>query len=178
MAAPTGGEIAALGARQLTHLATSPMVRVMSEDSMIETDVHYEEPRDIWLAARRGWRQRCPSCGEGAMYYKYLKVNDVCPNCGTELHHHRADDAPPYFVMIITAHIVVGGILAFEKYFSIDPWIQVAVWCPILVLLSLWLLPRVKGVLIAYQWALRMHGFGVKQFEGSDLPPTEPTPAE
>ena len=28
------------------------------------------------------------------------------------------------------------------------------------LLLSLWLLPKVKGALIAYQWALRMHGFG------------------
>jgi uncharacterized protein (DUF983 family) len=24
----------------------------------------------------------------------------------------------------------------------------------------LWLLPRVKGALVGYQWAMRMHGFG------------------
>ncbi len=33
------------------------------------------------------------------------------------------------------------------------------VWPAVAILLSLWLLPLVKGALIAYQWALRMHGF-------------------
>ena len=132
--------------------------------------------RDAWLASKRGWRQTCPSCGEGAMYKSYLKVNDACPACGTELHHHRADDAPPYFVMLITAHVIVGGILAMEKAYAPDMWVQLAISMPALVLLSLWLLPRVKGLLIGYQWALRMHGFGGRPFEGADLVPIEPKP--
>ena len=111
------------------------------------------------------------------MYGKYLKVNDACLPCGTELHHHRADDAPPYFVMTITAHVVVGGILLVERNFNVETWVQMAIWMPILVLLSLWLLPRVKGALIGYQWALRMHGFGPGAYEGADLPPVEPKPA-
>jgi uncharacterized protein (DUF983 family) len=132
------------------------------------------EKRNVWQALRRGWRCTCANCGEGALYGRYLKVNDACSACGTEFHHHRADDAPPYFVMTITAHVVVGGILVLEKNFSLDVWMQLAIWLPVLVLLSLWLLPRVKGALIAYQWALRMHGFGIVQIEGSDLPPAEP----
>ncbi len=119
-----------------------------------------DSPRDVWPAMKRGWRQRCPSCGTGRLYGKYLKVNDVCPECQTELFHQRADDAPPYFVMTITAHIVVGGILILEQLYSPPTWVQLAIWLPTLVLLSLWLLPRVKGMLIGYQWALRMHGFG------------------
>lgn len=133
--------------------------------------------RDTWLAMKRGWGQKCPCCGQGAMYGKYLKVNDVCSVCKTELHHHRADDAPPYFVMTITGHVIVGGILMTEKYLALDIWMQIAIWCPALVLLSLWLLPRVKGALIGYQWALRMHGFGLPLVEGADLPPSEPKPA-
>ena len=31
--------------------------------------------------------------GQGRMFHRYLKVNDACPQCGGELHHHRADDA-------------------------------------------------------------------------------------
>ncbi len=116
--------------------------------------------RDIWQAMRRGWRQKCPNCGTGRLYNKYLKVNDVCSDCGTELFHQRADDAPPYFVMTITAHIIVGGILITEELYSPPTWVQLVIWMPMLVLLSLWLLPRVKGTLIGYQWALRMHGFG------------------
>jgi uncharacterized protein (DUF983 family) len=135
--------------------------------------------RNIWQAMTRGWRQKCPSCGDGRLYGKYLKVNDECPTCGTELHHHRADDAPPYFVMTITAHIVVGGILILERLYAPPTWVQLSIWLPMLVLLSLWLLPRVKGALIGYQWALKMHGFGNTAFDGADLelPPAPPKAA-
>lgn len=137
-------------------------------------------PRDVWQSLKRGWRQKCPCCGEGKIYGKYLKVNDVCPTCGTELFHHRADDAPPYFVMTITGHVIVGGILMTERIFSPPMWVELAVWLPVTVLLSLLLLPRVKGALIGYQWALRMHGFGNPAFDNeslSSLPPAEPNTA-
>jgi uncharacterized protein (DUF983 family) len=97
--------------------------------------------------------------------------------CATELHHHRADDAPPYFVMVITAHVVVAGILLLEQNYPINPWIEFAGSVLALILLSIWLLPRIKGALIGYQWALRMHGFGAGAYEGADLPPADPTTA-
>jgi uncharacterized protein (DUF983 family) len=134
-----------------------------------------EPARNVLLSLKRGWRQTCPSCGKGALYYKYLKVNDRCPVCREELHHHRADDAPPYFTMLITAHLIVGGIVLLEKTIAPPTWVELAIWMPALVVLSLWLLPRIKGALIGYQWANRMHGFGVGDVEGVDSAPTIPT---
>ena len=134
-------------------------------------------PRDTWLSIKRGWKQTCPCCGKGPMYKSYLKVNDACPSCGEELHHQRADDAPPYFTMMIVGHIVVGGILVLEQNYALDLWLQLAIWLPAVVLLSLWLLPRVKGALVAYQWACRMHGFGAGAYEGADLAPSDTQPA-
>lgn len=61
--------------------------------------------------------------------------------------------------MIITAHVIVGGILMLEQMYAPPMWFQLALWLPLLIVMSLWLLPRVKGALIGYQWALRMHGF-------------------
>lgn len=116
--------------------------------------------RDIRTAMFRGWRQRCPACGRGAVFGKYLKVADACPACGEALHHQRADDAPPYFTMVIVGHVVVGGVLMLEKALSPPSWVHLALWLPMVVILSLALLPRVKGTLIGLQWALRMHGFG------------------
>lgn len=130
--------------------------------------------RPVWRSMKRGWAQLCPACGKGPLYRAYLKVNDTCPHCTEELHHQRADDAPPYFTMFITGHVVVGGILAMEQAYAPPTWVQLAVWLPILVVLSLWLLPRVKGALISYQWANRMHGFGDPQVEGADIPPADP----
>lgn len=118
--------------------------------------------RAVETALLRGWRQRCPACGEGALYRKYLKVVDVCPVCGEELHHQRADDAPPYFTMVIVGHVVVGGVLALERAVAPPSWVHMVLWLPLTMILSLALLPRVKGALIGLQWALRMHGFGGK----------------
>lgn len=132
--------------------------------------------RDAWVAFKNGWHEKCPSCGQGSLYHKYLKVSDSCPHCSEELFHQRADDAPPYFTMTITGHVVIGGIMIMEQMYAPPTWVHLAIWLPMLVLLSLWLLPRVKGALIGYQWANKMHGFGSIQVEGADIPPAEPRP--
>jgi uncharacterized protein (DUF983 family) len=119
-----------------------------------------EPPRSVPHALWRGWRKACPACGNGRLYGRYLKTVDHCDACGEALHHHRADDAPPYFTILIVGHIVVGGILILETAYAPETWVQLTIWLPMLVALSLSLLPRVKGALVGLQWALRMHGFG------------------
>lgn len=115
--------------------------------------------RLVWPAIRRGLRQRCPACGEGRMYYRYLKVSDHCPSCGEALHHHQADDAPPYMTIFIVGHIVVPLLLWVEKGWSPSEWVHAALWLPLTLALVLFILPMTKGALIGLQWALRMHGF-------------------
>ncbi len=127
--------------------------------------------RSVTDALMKGWLQRCPACGKGALFRAYLKVADTCPSCGEEFHHHRADDAPPYFTMVIVGHIVIAGILALEKAMSPESWVQLALWLPLTVGLSLWLLPHVKGALVGLQWALRMHGFSGKPDEAPTIDP-------
>jgi uncharacterized protein (DUF983 family) len=127
-----------------------------------------EMPRPPWQPFRRGFAGRCPACGEGRVFRKYLKVADSCASCGEELHHHRADDAPPYFTILIVGHVVGTVLLVGEEW-----WPEAPMWMPILaglilaVVMSLALLPRVKGALIGWQWALRMHGFGGTPAEGT-----------
>jgi len=116
--------------------------------------------RSALTAIRRGIACTCPNCGTGALYKSYLKVNDICPSCGEELYHQRADDAPAYFTILIVAHIVGAGILLTEFTWHWSEYLQWAIWIPALVILSLGLLPRIKGALIGLQWANRMHGFG------------------
>jgi uncharacterized protein (DUF983 family) len=117
-------------------------------------------PRAIGAAMLTGAKGRCPACGKGRMFHGYLKVADQCGSCGTELHHQRADDAPPYFTMFVVGHIVIGGLLFVEKKFAPDTMTQLLIWLPLTCILSLWLLPIIKGALIGQQWALRLHGFG------------------
>ena len=115
--------------------------------------------RPIFASMLRGAARKCPACGVGAMFRRYLKVADACPHCGEELHHHRADDAPAYFTIVIVGHIVVGLVLAVEIAYRPALWVHAALWLPLTVILTLVLLPSVKGALVGLQWALRMHGF-------------------
>jgi uncharacterized protein (DUF983 family) len=89
----------------------------------------------------------------------YLKVADESPACGEALHHHRADDAPPYFTIVIIGHIVVGLLLAVEMAYRPRLWLHAVIWLPLTVLLALLILPSIKGALVGLQWALLMHGF-------------------
>lgn len=123
--------------------------------------------RPIWQAMKKGMRLKCPSCGQGKLFRSYLKVNDACPHCGEELHHHRADDAPPYFTMFIVGHIIVAGILHVEQTYAPPTWVHGMIWVPLLIAMSLLLLPPIKGALVALQWAIRMHGFDKSQ--GADV---------
>ncbi|MFN0263840.1 DUF983 domain-containing protein [Tepidamorphus sp. 3E244] len=119
-----------------------------------------EPPRSWWRAMRAGLACKCPACGRGSIFTSYLKVADTCPACGEELHHHRADDAPAYMVIFIVGHIVVPLMLWIEVAYQPAMWIHAVVWAPIIIAMSLALLPPVKGALVGLQWGLRMHGFG------------------
>ncbi|CAN1724534.1 DUF983 domain-containing protein [Hyphomicrobium sp. 1Nfss2.1] len=114
-------------------------------------------------ALLRGATCRCPACGEGPLFRKFLKVKDRCDACGEDLHHHRADDMPAYIVMSIVGHIVIGLLLWVETSFAPSIWIHIALWVPLTLGLSLGLLQPVKGTIVALQWALRMHGFGARR---------------
>jgi len=118
-----------------------------------------QDRRSPWLAIGRGLRARCPACGHGGLYEGYLRIGNACGHCGEALHHHRADDAPPYFTMLIVGHVVVALVLAAEIALSPPLWVHMLVWLPLTIVASLLLLPIVKGAVLGLQWALRMHGF-------------------
>lgn len=125
--------------------------------------------RDAWTAMMRGLRGRCPCCGEGRLFKSFLKTNESCAACGQELHHHRADDLPAYLVIVVVGHILVPIVLMVETNFAPPMAIQLAVWLPLTLGMSLALIQPVKGAIVGLQWAFRMHGFD----ESSPVDPLE-----
>ena len=107
----------------------------------------------------RGWRRKCPNCGSGPMFKGYLKVNDSCPVCREELMHHRADDGPAYLTILFVGHIMAPLLLIVFEVFRPDPLILFTIFAVGATGLSLYLLPRLKGAMIGFQWARRLHGF-------------------
>jgi uncharacterized protein (DUF983 family) len=128
------------------------------------------QERNGLAALTRGFRGRCQACGKGRMFRAFLKVSDACPACGEELHHHQADDAPAYFDIAIVGHIVLPLALAVETAFTPPYWVHAALWLPLTLILSLGLLQPIKGAIVGWQWANRMHGFETAPTEISTAP--------
>ncbi|MEO9865018.1 MAG: DUF983 domain-containing protein [Yoonia sp.] len=119
--------------------------------------------RPMKPAMWRGLQRKCPNCGEGYLFDGYLKVADQCPVCSETLSHHRADDGPAYLTILIVAHILGFGIHLVWSWFRPEPLVMATIFTVGSVALSLYLLPRLKGMIVGIQWAKRMHGFGQAQ---------------
>lgn len=113
----------------------------------------------VTTALKRGLLSRCPNCGEGKLFSKFLKVADHCSECGEAFHHHRADDFPAYIVIFIVGHIIVPLVLFTETHYEPPYWVHMVLWPTMVVVLSLALLQPVKGAIVALQWVVGMHGF-------------------
>lgn len=122
------------------------------------TDIYNDRPTRP--AMLNGFRQKCPRCGKGHLFHGYLKVVDECDSCGQVLSHHRADDGPAYLTILIVGHLMAPLILIVFETYRPEPIVLASVFTLATVALSLYLLPRLKGVVVAIQWARRMHGFG------------------
>ena len=117
--------------------------------------------RDLRTALFRGFRRRCPNCGSGPIMRSYLKVRDTCPVCREDFSHHRADDGPAYMTILIVGHLMAPLLYAVFVTFRPEPLVLFTVFAVGTVTLSLYLLPRLKGAIVGFQWARGMHGFGV-----------------
>ena len=127
------------------------------------------EKRNVWAALKRGFRGRCPRCGEGKLFRAFLKVDNDCSVCGLDFTPHRADDLPAYLVIVVVGHIVVPAVLWIETNYAPAVWLQLAIYLPLTFIMSLLLLQPIKGAVVGFQWALRMHGFD--ENAPGDVPP-------
>jgi uncharacterized protein (DUF983 family) len=121
---------------------------------------HPATPRRLAPALWRGWCRRCPGCGRGRLFSGFLTLRPACPACGEALHHARADDGPAWLSILIVGHLMASAMLAAFLLWQPHPLTMIAGLGTGCVALSLWLLPRLKGGIVALQWAQRLHGFG------------------
>lgn len=124
------------------------------------TQTDQTSDRPTWQAMRRGAVGRCPACGEGRLFSAYLKVADACPSCHEALHHQRADDGPAYLTILIVSHLGAPLLLASFIAWRPSAMTMILSFGIGAIVLSLAMLPVIKGGMVGLQWARRMHGFG------------------
>ena len=85
------------------------------------------EPRPFKPALLLGLRSRCPACGEGRLFARFLKPVAACSHCGQRWDGHQADDFPAYIVILLLGHLLVPLMI-----FVTQLWVAV----PILILIG------------------------------------------
>lgn len=116
-------------------------------------------PASVWRAIQRGVLCKCPRCGEGRLFRKWLKSVDACSACGQDWSHHRADDLPAYVAIIVTGHLLAPVMIAMTADFGMSPAAILAVLIPLSIAMMLGMLQSAKGAVIAVQWWHGLHGF-------------------
>ena len=99
-----------------------------------------------------GLRCRCPRCGEGQVFSRFLTVADRCEACGLDFGFADPADGPAFFVMtgvgiLVTALWAVWAVAAQPPI-----WAQFLVVVPALVGGCLACLRPVKAWLVAEQF--------------------------
>jgi uncharacterized protein (DUF983 family) len=117
------------------------------------------KPITLPQAMARGFAMRCPNCGRGHLFGRFLKVANSCEACSKDFTAQRADDFPAYLVIVVVGHVVVPALLAVEMAYAPPVWLQLLIWLPVTLFSSLVLLQPTKGAIVALQWQTGMHGF-------------------
>lgn len=118
--------------------------------------------RDMKQALLRGFKRKCPRCGEARLFAGYLSVNENCASCDLPFHEHRADDAPAWLTMVLALHLVVPIMLYVSTNYSMSDAANMVLWPTLISIVTLTLLPLLKGSVIGFQWAKGMHGFAAE----------------
>jgi uncharacterized protein (DUF983 family) len=127
----------------------------------------------LGTAVGRGLRNRCPVCGVGRVFNGYLTLVERCSHCHAPLGRLRADDAPPYFTILLVGHLLVPGVLWVEKTYQPPMWLHMVLWLPLFTLFCMALLRPVKGAVVGWMTTL---GFGAEEDQGPATP-AEPAKA-
>ena len=111
------------------------------------------ETRGIGLGVRRGLRRRCPGCGEGHLFSGFLKVAPRCDVCGADNSIYPSDDAPPYLTLLLIGHLVLPFMFWMDRAWAPAMWVMFAIWLPLIAVLTIGLLPFMKGLVVGFAWA-------------------------
>lgn len=123
-----------------------------------DSAVPHTPPDSFWTVVGRGARNRCPVCGRGRVFAGYLRLVEACGHCGAPLGRLRADDAPPYFTILLAGHLLVPPVLWIEKTYGPPMWLHMALWLPLFTLACILLLRPVKGATVGLMTRLGITG--------------------
>ncbi len=101
---------------------------------------------------QRGWRLRCPGCGKRGLFRAYLKLNSSCPACGADFSRTETADVAPYITVMLIGMVVMPTTLLLVLHAGARAEALLPPSLALAFVVTLVLLPRVKGALAALLW--------------------------
>lgn len=115
---------------------------------------HETNPAPAWRPVIRGLRHRCPQCGQGRLYARYLKQTETCSQCGARIGGIPAEDGPPWLTVLILGPFLAGLTFISARHESWPLWLTLPALSLLAIAAILILLPRIKGAIIGLLWSM------------------------
>lgn len=122
-------------------------------------------PSPSWLPVLRGLSHRCPACGRGKLYARYLKQVAACTACGAPIGQIRAEDGPPWLTVLILGPLLAGLTFIAARHENWPLWTTLPALSLFAAGAVLIVLPRIKGAVIGLLWSM-----GAQDDEEGDQP--------
>jgi uncharacterized protein (DUF983 family) len=110
----------------------------------------------LGTAIGRGFLGHCPACGKGRIFSGFLTVVGACSHCGAPLGLARADDAPPYFTILVVGHMIIPLLFLADRSQALPVWALSAIFLPLTLALALALIRPIKGATVGLMLNLNM----------------------
>ena len=86
-------------------------------------------PGRVAQILRRGLRLRCPRCGTGALFERWLTMRPACAACGLSFEREAGYWVGAIYVnYALTVALALGGYFALAAWTTIGTGAQVALW--------------------------------------------------
>jgi uncharacterized protein (DUF983 family) len=86
---------------------------------------------------------------------RYLKQVGQCSACKETFYDIKVDDGPAWLTIIVVGHILAPVMLSVVPSSTWLDWVSIVVWPSAALVMSLIMLPSMKGLFIALIWKSR-----------------------
>lgn len=95
-----------------------------------------------------GLRSRCPSCGRGKLFGRYMEVR-ACDECRLDLRASNIGDGLSTIIFLLLGGLGCLGIIWSERAFNPPIWLLMVVWLPLIGVLCVIAQQPFKSLMVA-----------------------------
>ncbi|CAN5642208.1 DUF983 domain-containing protein [soil metagenome] len=94
----------------------------------------------------------CPRCGASTLFVGPIAFAPKCRSCGLDFGMFNVGDGPAAFLTLILGTVIVGLAVWLQLAFDPPLWVQMVVWIPVALALTILALRIAKAALIGAEY--------------------------